>query len=81
MHGNVWEHIVSLDYRTARWIFTKLGRDEVFMVAHMGKDVLAISTQGRIQGRAKKGHGRGVIFLKKFFFRPEGYSHKPNTEQ
>ena len=32
MHVYVWEHIVSLYYRTAEWMFTKLGRDEVLMV-------------------------------------------------
>ena len=31
----VWEHIVSLYYRTAEWMFTKLGRDEVLMARHM----------------------------------------------
>ena len=34
MHVYVWEHIVSLYYRTARWMFTKLGRDEVLMVPY-----------------------------------------------
>ena len=32
-------------------MFTKLGRDEVLMARYMHKDVLAISTQGWIQGR------------------------------
>ena len=32
----VWEHIViSLYYRTARWMFKKLGRDSVFIAPHM----------------------------------------------
>ena len=53
MHVYVWEHIASLYYRTALWMFTKLGRDEVLMAWHMHKDVLAISAQGRIQGEAK----------------------------
>ena len=53
MHVYVWEHIVSLYYGTAQWMFTKLGRDEVLMAQHMHKDVLAISAQGRIQGEAK----------------------------
>ena len=35
MHVYEWEHIVSLYYRTARWMFTKLGRDEVLMAPHM----------------------------------------------
>ena len=47
MHVYVWEHIVSLFYRTAQWMFTKLGRDEVLMARHMHKNDLA---QGRIQG-------------------------------
>ena len=34
MHVYVWEHIVSLYYRTAEWMFTKLGRDEVLMVPY-----------------------------------------------
>ena len=53
MHVYVWEHIDSLYYRTAQWMFTKLGRDEVLMARQMQKDVLAISAQGRIQGEAK----------------------------
>ena len=39
MHVYVWEHLASLDYRTAKWMFMKLGRDEVFMAWHMLKDV------------------------------------------
>ena len=39
MHVYVWEHIASLYYRTAKWMFTKLGRDEVLMAWHMHKDV------------------------------------------
>ena len=50
MHVYVWEHIVSLYYRTAEWMFTKLGRDMVLMALHMHSDVSAISTQGWIQG-------------------------------
>ena len=53
MHVYVWEHIASLYYRTAKWMFTKLGRDEVLMAWHMLKDVLAIFAQGQIQGEAK----------------------------
>ena len=34
MHVYVWEHIVSLSYRTDGWIFTKLCRDEVLMVPY-----------------------------------------------
>ena len=35
MHVYVWEHIVRLYYRTAEWMFTKLGRDEMLMTLHM----------------------------------------------
>ena len=35
MHVYVWKHIVSLYYRTAYWMFTKLGRDEMLMARHM----------------------------------------------
>ena len=35
MHVYVWEHIVILYYRTALWMFTKLGRDEVLIAPHM----------------------------------------------
>ena len=35
MHVYVWEHIVSLYYRTTWWMFTKLDRDEVLMTLHM----------------------------------------------
>ena len=31
MYVYVWEHRVSLYYRTAKWMFTKLGRHEVLM--------------------------------------------------
>ena len=60
MHVYVWEHIVSLYYRTAQWMFTKLGRDEVLMVPYKCCCFPARSVQGRIQGRAKKGH-RGPL--------------------
>ena len=61
------------------WMYTKLGRDEVFMAAHMGLGVSVKSAQGWIKGRAKIGHeGRGP-FLKKNCFTLEGYSNKPNA--
>ena len=53
MHVYEWEHIVSLYYRTAYWMFTKLGRDEVLLVPHKCCGFLARSAQGRIQGGAK----------------------------
>ena len=58
MHVYVWKHIVSLYYRTAKWMFAKLGRDEVLMAWHMHRDVLAISARGGGgPGRGKIGHG------------------------
>ena len=51
---------------TAWWMFTQLGRDEVFMAPHMYHGVLAISVQGWIQGRAKIGH-RGPPLKKRTF--------------
>ena len=50
------------------------------MAQHMHEDILAISAQGRIQGEAKKVQG-APFFKKNFFFRPEGYSNKPNALQ
>ena len=65
MHVCVWEHITSLYYRTAKWMFTELGRDEVLMARHM-QDVLAIFSQGQIQGEAKLvTRGGGFPFFKK----------------
>ena len=58
VHVYVWEHIVSLYYRTVWWMFTKLGRDEVLMAPHMHWGVSAISAQERIQGKVIIGHGR-----------------------
>ena len=62
MHVYVWEHIVSLYYRTAKWMFTKLGRDEVLMVPYKCCCFSARAGKGRIQGGAKIGHG-GVPFF------------------
>ena len=78
MHVYVLEHIVSLYHRTAKWMFTKLSRDEVLMVSYKCCCFLARSDQGRIQGRAKIGH-RGSPSSTNFFFRLEGYSYKPNV--
>ena len=50
MHVYVLEHIVSLNYRIAWWIFTKLGRDKVLMTPHICIDSWAKSAQGWIQG-------------------------------
>ena len=51
MHVYVWTHIVSLYYRSASWMFTKLGRDEVLIAQHMHKDNLAISARGGSRAR------------------------------
>ena len=55
MHVYVLDHIVSLCNRIARWMFTKLGRDEVLMALHLWLDNLANPAQGWIQGGAKIG--------------------------
>ena len=80
MHVHVWEHIVSLSSRTASWIFMKLDRDEVLMVPYKCCCFSARSVKGRIQGGAKIGHW-GSPSSTNFFFRPEGYSNKPNANQ
>ena len=46
--------IVSHCYGTARWMFTKLGRDEVLMAPHLWLEFSANPAQGWIQGGAKK---------------------------
>ena len=61
MHAYVLEHIVSLNYRIARLIFTKLGRDKVHMTPHICIDSWAKSAQGWIQGGAKIGPGGGSL--------------------
>ena len=50
VHVYVLEHIVSLNYRIAWWIFTKLGRDKVLMTPYICIDSWAKSAQGWIQG-------------------------------
>ena len=59
-------------------MFTKLVRDEVFMVQHTCLDFLARFVQGWIQGGTEIGK-RGALSSKDFFFRPEDYSNKINT--
>ena len=56
----------------------KLGMDEVLKVPYKCCCFSARSVQGRIQGGAKIGHG-GSPSSGNFFFRPEGYSNKPNA--
>ena len=75
MNVYVWGHIVSLYYRTALWMFTKLGRDEVLMVPYKCCCFSARSVQGRIQCGAKVGLG-GSPSSTNFCFRLEGYSNK-----
>ena len=70
-------HIFNFFSRTAWWILMKLGRDEVLMVPYKCCCFSARSAQGRIQGGAKIGQ-RGSPSSRNFFFRPEGYSDKPN---
>ena len=72
MHVYVREHIISLSYRTAWWMFTKLDRDEVLIITHLFIGFSAISNQRRIQG---EGGGNlpkigqlGVLSPKDFFF-------------
>ena len=71
-------HIFNFFSRTAWWILMKLGRDEVLMVPYKCCCFSARSAQGRIQGGAKIGQ-RGSPSSRNFFFRPEGYSDKPNA--
>ena len=49
---NIWEHIVSLNYRITWWIFTKLGRDKVLMTPVHLYWLLGQIRPGWIQGRA-----------------------------
>ena len=61
VHVYVLEHIVSLNYRIAWWIFTKLGRDKVLMIPHICIDSWAKSAQGWIQGGAKIDLGGSLL--------------------
>ena len=77
MHVYVWEHIVSLYYRTAGCLQNLVGMKCSLSLTKVVV-LLARSVQGRIQGRAKIGH-RGSLSSTIFFFRLEGYSNKLNT--
>ena len=57
----VREHIVSLSYKTNRWIFMKRGRNEVLMVPYKCCCFSARSIQGRVQDVAKIGHGGPLL--------------------
>ena len=61
MYVYVWEHIVSLYYRTTEWMFMKLGRDEVLMALHMHKDVLPHLPKGGSRARQNRSPGRGGV--------------------
>ena len=61
VHVYVLEHIFSLNYRIAWWIFTKLGTDKVLMTPHICIDSWAKSSQDGIQGRAKIGPGGSLL--------------------
>ena len=61
MHVYVLEHIVSLNYKIARRIFTKLGSDKVLMTPNICVDSWAKSAQGWIQGGAKIGPGGSLL--------------------
>ena len=61
VHVYVLEHIVSLNYIIAWWIFTKLGRDKALMTPHICIDSWAKSALGWIQGGAKKGPGGSLL--------------------
>ena len=78
MHVYEWEHIVSLYYRTAQWMFTKLGRDE-----ECSWSLTSVIVFGQIRTGADPGRGqnrsRGSPSLTNFFFRLEGYSNKSNA--
>ena len=75
MHVYVWEHIVSFYYRTALWMFSKLGMDEVLIALHMHYYISAKS----VQGQGKIGHGVPFFKRKKLLFQTEGYRNKPNA--
>ena len=77
VHINVLEHIVCLCFRTAWWLFMKLGRDEVLMAPHFLLDFFANPAQRWIQGGAKI--GQWGVRSPDCFFRLEGYSYKANA--
>ena len=61
VHVYVWEHIVSLYYTIAWWIFTKHGMDKVLMTPHICIDFWAKSAQGWIRVGAEIGHGGPLL--------------------
>ena len=69
-------HIFDFSSESARWTFMKLCRDEVLMVPNK---CCCFPRGGSKGGGAKI--GQGSPSSKNFFFRPEGYSDKPNAYQ
>ena len=67
MHVFILEHIVSLSYRTAGWMFTKLGRDEVLMKSHLCLGFSANSAKGWMQGGVKTRSMRGAFSVVECF--------------
>ena len=67
---------VHWSYRTAQCMFTKLGRDEVLMVPNKCCCFCQIRPGDPGWG---KNRSRGSPSSTNFFFRPEGYSNKPNA--
>ena len=65
MHVYVWEHIVSLYYRTTWWMFTKLDRDEVLMTLHIVKMFRPYPPWGGSRVRQKLVKGAGGPSFKK----------------
>ena len=61
MYGNT----VSLYYRTAQWMFTKLGRDEVIMALHIGLGFVA--DPPRVESKAvQKCLNEGPLFQRTY---------------
>ena len=67
MHVCVWEHIVSIYYRTACWMFQNLVGMMCLWPAHALRCFRQIGP-GQIQGRVKLGH-RGSPSSRNFFDR------------
>ena len=79
MHVYVLEHIVSLYYRTAEWMFTKLGRHEVLMVPYKSCCFFGKIRPGADPGRgAKIGHG-GPLLQHTSASDWKAISNKPNA--
>ena len=60
MHPYLWEHIVSLYYRTAGWMIIKHGRDKESIALHVCKAF----PPDPLRGGAKIGRGRAPFFKK-----------------